>query len=536
MNRAMDEKKLKARPVVLVVLDGWGVAVQSLANAITQSRIPNFLSYISRYPTFTLQASGEATGLPWNEVGNSEVGHMSIGAGRIVYQDLSRITAAISNKTFFNNEILSECIAHVKKNKSTLHLVGMVSPGGVHSHSDHLYALLELAEKEKVGSVAIHVITDGRDTPYMSAKGYVQQLQDRCAQIPGCRIATLSGRFYAMDRDNHWDRIEKAYRAMCDGVSEQSFQNPLAALEASYAAQVYDEQLLPTVISEKKKKAATISDRDGVVFFNIRADRARQLTRALTVADFDKFPTTRKEDLVVATLTEYEAGLPVRVAFPAQKVVNCLAEVVSAAGLKQLHLAETEKYAHVTYFLNDGREDPFPGEDRIMIPSPSVESYDQKPEMSAREIANAAVKALEQDAYDFIAMNFANADMVAHTGNLKATIKAIEVLDQCFPLIVKLVLARGGAVLITADHGNAEKLLDLSTGEIDKEHSTTPVPCIIIANDLEGKSFGHEISEDLSALEPSGLLSDVAPTLLDLMGLERPAEMTGQSLLKLGIE
>lgn len=522
------------RPVVLVILDGWGIALPSRANAITQANTPNFDHYVTAYPTCALQAGGEAAGLPWGDVGNSEVGHMTIGAGRIVHQELSRINAAISDGSFFSNPVLREAVEHVKKNKGKFHILGLVSPGGIHSHSDHLFALLELVKKEGVDECYVHAILDGRDTSYASAVGYIALLQEKLKDVHG-KIATLSGRFFAMDRDHHWDREEKAYRAIAQGISDHVAEDPLQAIKDSYEAKIYDEEYVPTVITEHGKPIAPIQNGDAVVFLNIRADRARQITQSFIAPSFDPFQRTEYLNLFFATFTEYEKGTSAHVIFPPQTIKNCLAEVISAAGLKQFHIAETEKYAHVTYFLNAGREDPFPEEKREMIPSPTVESYDKKPQMSARDITQSLAKAIENGGYDFLAVNFANADMVAHTGNMKATMKAIETIDQCFKQYIPLVLSKGGAVVITADHGNAEVLLDLQTGKIDKEHNGNPIPCILIAPELEGKTLhAADISQkNLSVLDISGMLSDVAPTILDLLGVEKPVDMTGSSLLSL---
>jgi len=522
------------RPVALVILDGWGIQLPSRANAITQANTQNFDYYVSTYPTIALQAGGEAAGLPWGDVGNSEVGHMTIGAGRIVYQELSRINAAISEGSFFSNQVLKEAVEHVKKNKGKFHILGLTSPGGIHSHIDHLYALLEFVKKEGLEECFVHAILDGRDTSYTSAAGYIETLTEKLKNVNG-KIATLSGRFYTMDRDHHWDREEKAYRALVQGISDQMYEDPLQAIKESYERGVYDEEFLPTVITEHGKPLAQIQNGDAVIFFNIRADRARQITQIFTAPTFDAFQRTDYTNLFFATFTQYEKGTPARVVFPPQIIRNCLAEAVSNAGLKQFHIAETEKYAHVTYFLNAGREDPFPEEKREMVPSPHVESYDKKPEMSAREITQNLIKTIESGAYDFFAINFANADMVGHTGNMKATIKAVETVDQCFKQFVPLILQKGGAVVITADHGNAEVLLDLQTGKIDKEHNGSPIPCIIIAQELEGKTLhSADISQkDLSILEIGGMLSDVAPTVLDLLGIEKPVDMTGSSLLSL---
>jgi len=528
-----EQSGLKHKPTILIVLDGWGVSVPSRANAITQARTPFLDSLLRSYPATTLQASGEATGLPWGESGNSEVGHMNIGAGRIVYQELTRINASIRSHSFESIKAFQQIFSHVKKSGGTLHIVGLVSTGGVHSHSDHLYALLEAAKAADIQRLVVHAILDGRDTPYASGIQHIERLQEYL-QHTQWRIATLSGRFYAMDRDNHWDRIEAAYRAISQGKGKVSSSDAITTVKQSYDGGIYDENFIPTVLTDNDHPAATVEEGDGILFFNIRADRMRQIVAAFCQAEFSKFDCRHYSSLATVTATQYDATLPVNVAFSPQSLKNCLAEYISANRLKQLHTAETEKYAHITYFLNGGREEPYPSEKRLMVPSPAVDSYAKKPEMSARQITEGVLAVLQNDEYDFIAVNFANADMVGHTGDMTATIRAIETIDECFKRIVPLVLQKGGAVVITADHGNAEELLDLQTGNINKEHSNNPVPCILIAKDLEGKSlnFGDAIGKDLSVLEPSGLLSDVAPTVLDLLGIEKPKEMTGRSLLE----
>lgn len=528
-----EQSGLKHRPTVLIVLDGWGVSVPSRANAITQARTPFLDSLLRTYPATTLQASGEATGLPWGESGNSEVGHMNIGAGRIVYQELTRINAAIRAHTFPAIKGFQQIFSHVKKSGGTLHIVGLVSTGGVHSHSDHLYALLEAAKSADIQRLAVHAILDGRDTPYASGLQHIERLQDYLKGIHW-RIATLSGRFYAMDRDNHWDRIQTAYRAIAQGVGKTSTADAVATIKASYETGVYDEDFVPTVLADDDHPPATVQEGDGILFFNIRADRMRQIVSAFCQPGFTKFEHHQYASLAIVTATQYDATLPATVAFPPQSLKNCLAEYLSLKKLKQLHTAETEKYAHITYFLNGGREEPYPGEKRVMVPSPPVDSYAKKPEMSARQITEGVLTALQDDEYDFIAINFANADMVGHTGDMGATIRAVETIDECFKRLIPPILQKGGAILITADHGNAEQLLDLQTGNINKEHSNNPVPCILIAKMLEGKSldFIDPIGKDLSVIEPSGLLSDVAPTILDLLGLDKPKEMTGRSLLE----
>lgn len=529
-----DKPLAKHRPCVLVVLDGWGIAPSSRANAITEAKTPNFDHLVSTYPTAVLQASGEATGLPWGEAGNSEVGHMSIGAGRIVFQDLSRINAAISNGTFFENEALREAFDHAKKNSSAVHCIGMVSASGVHSHIEHLFALIEYATRQGIEKLYIHAFLDGRDTPFSSGIGYIESLLDRLKSTPYA-LASLSGRWYAMDRDNHWDRTEKAYKVMCGETPEKIAHDPVLALRESYTQGQYDEEFVPTALYSGDHPVATVSENDSLIFFNFRADRARQIAQAFAAPAFDRFQRKAYSNLHITTFTEYDNTLPVHVAFAPKEITDSLSQLISSHGLTQLHVAETEKYAHITYFLNDGKEQPFPGEDRIMIQSPHVESYAQKPEMGALEITDAVINAISKDAYDVIAINYANADMVGHTGDMKATVVAVEVLDRCLKRIIDATLAKNGCLVITADHGNAEGLLDLHTGLIDKEHSNNPVPCIIVAKNLEGRSLdARDISsKDLSSVEPQGMLSDVAPTLLAFLNIEQPPSMTGKNLLLL---
>lgn len=526
---------LPHRPTVLVVLDGFGVANPSPANAITESRTPHFDEIIATYPTLTLQASGEATGLPWGESGNSEVGHMNIGAGRIVSQELTRINQEINNGRFFENPAFVDTIAYAKEHGSRVHILGMISSGGVHSHIDHCFALLELCKQKEFKDIYIHVILDGRDAPYASGLAYIEKLEAKMHELEVGRIASISGRFYAMDRDNHWDREEKAFRAIVEGKSERLFDSATKAIDEGYHNSMYDEEFVPTVITKKNKPIAPFSQNDAVIFLNFRADRARQLTHALSSPDFARFERTLPEGLRIVTMTQYEAKMPVIVAYPPMSVPDSLAEVISKQGLTQLHIAETEKYAHITYFLNNGKEQPLPGESRILVPSPAVESYAEKPEMSAREIADTVVKKIQNEEFDFYAVNFANADMVGHTGKLKETIRAIETIDGCIGQIMKAVLSKDGTLIITADHGNAERMYDLQTGEIDKNHTNNPVPLMIIAKNLEGHSVGSvDIpGNDLSVLEPSGILSDVAPTVLALMNIPKAPTMTGSDLLNL---
>ncbi|MBU0648924.1 2,3-bisphosphoglycerate-independent phosphoglycerate mutase [Patescibacteria group bacterium] len=523
----------RPKPVLLAILDGWGAAPDHAGNAITRAKTPVMDNLIRSYPVMTLKASGEAVGLSWGEMGNSEVGHLTIGAGRVFYQSLPRINKTIEDRTFFANPAFGKAFEHVKKNKSALHLMGLVSPGGVHSHQEHLYALLDLAKKNKVSNVLIHVFLDGRDTDFNSGLGFVRELQGQIKQKKIGAIATLSGRYYAMDRDNRWDRTRQAYEAMVLGKSEQTFNDPARAIEESYAKKVYDEEFVPAAMTKRGKPVGTICSGDAAIFFDFRADRARQLTKALTLPGFAKFERERLDNFLMVTMTEYEKNLPVEVAFPPEPVETCLGRVISDAGLTQLHIAETEKYAHVTFFLNGTREEPFPGEDRVIIPSPRVASYDQKPEMSAPEITSRVIKEIGQDKYDFIVLNFANADMVGHTGNFEAGVRACEAADKNLGKIVSTVLARDGAVFITADHGNAEMMLNLQTGEMDKQHSTDPVPFIVVGKKFEGLASpaGEIPGGDLSLAPASGMLADVAPTILEAMHLAIPPEMTGRPLI-----
>lgn len=522
-----------AKPVVLLILDGWGVAPPSKSNAIAIAKTPAISSFIKTYPALTLQASGEAVGLSWGEIGNSEVGHLNLGSGKLIYQNLPRINKAITDGSFGENEAFLQAIEHCKKNKSKLHLLGLISSGGVHSHIDHLLALLDLCAKEKFKDVYIHGFLDGRDMPYNSGVDFVKKIEDKIKESGIGKIATLSGRFYAMDRDNHWDRLALTYEAMVSGQSAEYFEDPMEAVEASYDKKIYDEELVPTVITNNGRPVGLVEDGDGMIFFNFRADRAREITKAFVLPGFEKFPRPYFKNLFFVSFTEYEKDLPVTVAFLTEMIEQPLARIISTAGLKQLHIAETEKYAHVTFFFNGGLEKEFRGEDRILVPSPRVASYAEKPEMSAKEVTKKMIEAIMADKYDFIVANYANCDIVGHTGDLKATVKAVETIDSCVKKVTEVVLAKGGVVLITADHGNAEELVNMQSGEIDKEHSTYPVPFIVISKEWEGKNAGlREVPNgDLSLVPSSGLLSDVAPTILKIMKLDQPEDMTGRALI-----
>jgi 2,3-bisphosphoglycerate-independent phosphoglycerate mutase len=515
-------------------MDGWGVAPDSDGNAITRAETPNFFKYLKNYPAMTIYASGNEVGLLFGEMGNSEVGHLNIGAGRVYYQTCPRINKEIADGGFFKNEAFLSAIEHVKKNKSKLHLIGLVSSGNVHSSNDHLYALLKLAKSHGLSKeVFVQAILDGRDCLYNSGKDYIKELIERMKEFKVGQIASISGRYYAMDRDNRWDRCERAYRAMVEGKSERIGDDSLKIISDSYEQKNYDEEFIPAVISKNGAPVATINENDAVIFFNFRPDRARQLTHAFVIPGFNKFERKKIDNLFFVTLSEYEKQLPAVSAYRPIVVHNCLAEIISKAGKKQFHIAETEKYAHVTFFLNGTVEEPFAGEERLLIPSPRVSSYDQKPEMSAAEVAKNVNKAIDSEKYDFIIVNFANPDMVGHTGILKAGIKSCEVTDKYLGAVVENVLEHGGVAIVTADHGNVEEMVNLQTGEIDKEHSTNPVPFMVIGKDLMGQAGpgGDAPEGDLSLLQPVGMLADVAPTILKLMGVYQPEEMTGRSLI-----
>lgn len=523
----------KYKPVVLLIFDGWGVAADSEGNAITRAKTPNFLEYLKNYPSMTLYASGTEVGLLFGEIGNSEVGHLNIGAGRVYYQSCPRVNQEIEDGGFFDNQVFLEATAMVKANKSQLHLIGLLSSGNVHASNAHLFALLELCRRQGLGSeVAIHVILDGRDCTYNAGKSFVEELLKKMKELKVGHIASISGRFYAMDRDNRWPRVESAYRAMAEGVSAKQFSDPLAAIDESYTAKVYDEEFVPTVIT-RNGEPTTVKEGDAAIFYNFRPDRARELTHAFALPGFDKFKRKYIKDLLFVTMMEFEKNLPVRVAYEPVVIRNCLAEAVSKKNLKQFHVAETEKYAHVTFFLNGTLEEAFPGEDRKLVPSPKIGNYAEAPEMSVFEVTKQAVKAIDSQKYDLVVLNFANPDMVAHTGDLPATILACESADKCLGEIVKHTLANGGVAVLTADHGNAEEVVNLQTGEMDKEHSTNPVPLIVIGKDFMGVAGpgGDPPEGDLSLLPPVGVLADVAPTVLKLMEIEQPPEMTGRALI-----
>lgn len=523
----------RPKPLVLAILDGWGVAPDQEGNAITRGKTPNMDRFVREYPAMTLYASGNEVGLSFGEMGNSEVGHLNIGAGRVYCQTFPRINKSIADGSFFENESFLSATEHVHKTKGALHLIGLVSPGNVHAAQDHCFALLDFAKRQKVKEVYVHAILDGRDTKENSAIDFIKILQEKMKTLGIGKLASLSGRYYAMDRDNRWDRVEKAYRAMALGQAESYATDPVKAIEASYKNEVYDEQFVPVVMGKEGKPVSTIDKGDAAIFFNFRPDRARQLTKAFVLPGFAKFERPYLEEFFFVTMTEYEKETPVKVAYPPQVVHNCLAEVLSGEGLTQFHVAETEKYAHITFFLNGTVEDPFKGEDRAIIPSPRVASYDKAPEMSAAEVGKSVVKSIQDGAHDVIFVNFANADMVGHTGDYDATVKGCEAIDKALGKIAEYVFAKDGVLLITADHGNAEEVANLQTGERDKEHSNNPVPLLVIGNEHKGHAgpAGDPPEGDLSLMHPVGMLADVAPTILKLLGIDKPKEMTGRSLM-----
>lgn len=533
MTALVNAASRRPRPAVLVVLDGFGIAADAEGNAIAKAQTPTFDLLTQRYPVMTLRSSSEEVGLNWGEMGNSEVGHLAIGAGRVYYQTLPRINHAIADGSFAANPAFTKAIEAVKTSGGVLHLVGILSSGKVHGFDEHCFALLKLLKKAGVVRVAVHAILDGRDALYNSGIDFVKNAIEHMKEIGIGELASMTGRYFAMDRDNRWDRVEKAYNAIALGKADITTEDPIEAIQLSYSREVYDEEFAPTVILKNGKPVAPVQAGDAVIFFNFRPDRARELTKAFVLPTFDKFSRASIANLTFVTMTEYEAGLPVDVAFAPERIEHSLAQVLSDAGLVQLHIAETEKYAHVTFFLNGTREEPFPHEDRVLIPSPHVPSYDSVPEMSAYALTDRVLKEMKTDNYDVIVINFANPDMVAHTGNLSATIKAIEVVDACVGKIVDAVLAADGVALITADHGNAEEVLNVQTHEIDKEHSTNPVPLWIVGKQFEGKpSLAGDVPDgDLSLMPPVGMLADVAPTFLAILGIAQPAAMTGTPLL-----
>ena len=509
----------RPKPVVLIILDGWGYRAERGDNAIALARTPNYLKLLAQSPWTLVHASGDYVGLPGGLMGNSEVGHLNIGAGRVVYQDITRIDASIARREFFRNPLLLRLMEHGRE--SRLHLMGLVSNGGVHSHQEHLYALLRMARENQVERVFVHAFLDGRDTAPTGGAEYLAALEQKTREFGVGRVATVMGRYYAMDRDGRWDRIAKAYNAMVNGEGRHA-REPIQAVKDSYHQGVTDEFVVPMVITEpgpEGQPVATIRPGDAVMFFNFRADRARQTTRALTDPRLDTFPRRGfPQNLHYLSMTQYDKTFSLPFVFPPQQLGHILAEVMADAGLRNLRVAETEKYAHVTYFFNGGVEKAYPGEERILVPSPKVATYDLKPEMSAEGIQEKVIEAVRHGPFDVLIVNFANADMVGHSGKLEAAIRAVETVDGCLGEIEKAVRAAEGAMLVTADHGNAELMRDPATGGPHTAHTTNPVPLVLVAENRPDR------------LREGGALADLAPTLLGMMGLQQPKDMSGHDL------
>ncbi len=508
------------KPTVLLILDGYGLNDKVEGNAVANAKTPVMDKLMKEYPFVKGYASGLAVGLPDGQMGNSEVGHLNMGAGRIVYQELTKITKSIEDGDFFENEALVDAVNNVKANNSALHLFGLLSDGGVHSHNTHLYGLLEMAKRNGIEKVYVHAFLDGRDTAPTSGKEFVQELCDKMKEIGVGQVATVSGRYYAMDRDNNWDRVEKAYDAITKGVGETA-QCPVQAVADSYDKDVTDEFVVPVVITKDGAPVATVNDNDSVVFFNFRPDRARQMTRAFCADDFSGFNRGARKNVKFVCFTEYDVTIPNKeIAFKKVSITNTLGEYLAANNLKQARIAETEKYAHVTFFFNGGIETPNEGEDRILVDSPKyVPTYDKKPRMSAYTVCDKLSEAITGGKYDVIICNFANPDMVGHTGVMEAAVKAVEVIDECVGEIVEFIKQVDGQMFICADHGNVEQLIDYETGESFTAHTTNPVPFILVNADPSYR------------LRENGCLADIAPTLLEMMGLPQPKEMTGKSLI-----
>lgn len=510
---------MSKKPVVLMILDGYGLNDKQEANAVYEAKTPVMDKLMSLCPFVKGNASGMAVGLPDGQMGNSEVGHLNMGAGRIVYQELTRITKEIQDGDFFKNEALLKAVRNAKEKGSALHLMGLLSDGGVHSHNTHLYGLLELAKREGLEKVYVHCFLDGRDTPPASGKDYIKALKDEMKKIGVGEIATVEGRYYAMDRDNRWDRVEKAYKAMTQGVGNET-ECAVCGVKESYENEKTDEFVEPIVVVKDGKPLAKVQDGDSVIFFNFRPDRAREITRAFCCDDFTGFERGQRLDLTYVCFTEYDDTIPNKlVAFHKVQLHNTFGEYLAAHKMTQARIAETEKYAHVTFFFNGGVEEPNEGEDRILVKSPKVATYDLQPEMSAPQVCEKLVEAIKSGKYDVIICNFANPDMVGHTGVENAAIQAIEAVDECVGKAVVAVKEVGGKMFICADHGNAEQLVDYETGAPFTAHTTNPVPFILVNAD------------DSVGLREGGCLADIAPTLIELMGMEQPAEMTGKSLL-----
>jgi len=535
------------KPLVLIILDGWGYAPPSKANAISLARKPNYDRLLAEFPNTLIHTSGRYVGLPTGQMGNSEVGHLNIGAGRVVYMDITKIDVMIDNGEFFRNPALLHAMTAARTGERRLHLFGLLSDGGVHSHQNHLYALLRMAKENGVERVFVHCFMDGRDTLPTNGAGYIEQLQQKMREYGVGRIATVSGRYYAMDRDRRWEREKKAVDAMLQGDAESRYRDPVQGVKESYNRDVTDEFIVPFVLTDERgEPVATIRDGDVCINFNFRADRARQITRCLcrnshftpqdgreleSAEDLDRvIPRDRvPHELTYICMTQYDKHFTLPVVSPPESLTNILANVMADRSMRNLRVAETEKYAHVTYFFNGGVETPFAGEDRVLVPSPKVATYDLKPEMSAQGIADAVIKAIGDGTFDVMVVNFANADMVGHSGKIPPTIAAVETVDGCLGQIYNALRQRGGEMIVTADHGNAEQMIDPATGGPQTAHTTNPVPFIVAAEHAV-TAANHQGDARRFTLRPDGALQDIAPTMLGILGVPQPKEMTGRDL------
>lgn len=528
----MPASQPRPRPLIITILDGWGISFTRKGNAILEASTPTIDMFAHSFPTASLVASGLEVGLPWGDMGNSETGHRNIGAGQVQYQVLPQIDKSITDKTFFKNQVLLDTIAHVKEKKSHLHLMGMVSPGGVHSHMNHLFALLEMCAKHGLReNVFIHMFTDGRDTSPKSALTYLTKLEEAIGHTGVGRVASVTGRYYAMDRNENWERTESTYNMLIGGKRPTGSPTARQAIEQSYQQGVNDEIIRPTAVTLGGEALGPIKDGDGIIFFNFRPDRARQLTRAFVAPETVGFEIKPLSDIFFTTMAQYDITFKSPVAFREEKLAMPLARVISEAGLTQFHIAETEKYAHITYYLNVGNEEPFPGETHALIKSSSVQDFAQEPQMAAKEITDRVIHELEQGLHDVYFINYANADMVGHTGNFEAGKEACSFIDVCLGRLYTAVLRSGGAMIVTADHGNAEEMINGETGEAETDHTTNPVPFYFTQERLKRTTpkSQREVEEILSS--PIGVLADVAPTVLDILQIPKPPSMGGISLL-----
>lgn len=522
----------RPRPLVIVILDGWGISFQEEGNAIAAAQTPTMKMFASSFPTAAVQAAGMEVGLPWGDVGNSETGHRNIGAGQVQYQVLPLIDKEIGNEDFFHNDVLVKAVEHAQQNQSALHLMGLCSPGGVHAHINHLYALLELAAQQGLRErVYVHMFTDGRDAPPQASLQYLTELEQIIQKTGVGTIASVMGRFYAMDRNQNWDRTQAAYDMLTTGKRINGAPTAKMAIEQSYAQNIFDEMIPPTTITRAGEPIATIKDNDAVIFFNYRPDRARQITRAFGQPGFNSFPVKKFNNLYFATLAQHDPLIPVPAAYFEAKAEYYLSRIISEAKLEQLHIAETEKYAHITYYLNVGNEEPLPGEQRLLIKSSSVTNFAEQPRMAAKEITDHVIEQINSNRYDVYFLNYANADMVGHTGNFEATVEACDFVDGCLERLWQTISKQNGAMVVTADHGNAEEKLNQQTKQVSTDHTSNPVPFHYINNALKRTTPRSEEEVRHIFSSPIGVLADVAPTILEILHLEKHSSMTGVSLL-----